>query len=86
VSLSARDRQALSSIENELTQSATDLAAKLAEFTRLTVGAAMPEVEQKPARRWRPAVRLTGWLRRLTRRRRPGAQPDRSHPGTTSRP
>jgi hypothetical protein len=58
MSMSARDRQALSSIEDVLSESDPLLAAMLDEFSRRTAGAAMPAVE-----------RIGGkWLRGLTRR------------------
>ncbi len=80
MSPSARERRALSAIGADLTQSDAVLAARLAEFTRQAAGAAMPAAERR-----RPASGLTRWLGRLTRRRHPGRQPDRSQPGTASR-
>jgi hypothetical protein len=59
MSMSARDRQALSTIENELGESDPWLADLLDEFSRRTAGAAMPAVE-----------RIRGkWLRGLARQR-----------------
>lgn len=46
MSLSARDRQALSSIEDELSGSDPRLAALLDEFSRRTDGAQMPAAER----------------------------------------
>ena len=78
MSISERERQALGSIEEDLAGSVPELAAKLAVFTRLTAGEAMPPRE----RVWRPArtppaspatvsasqepARIWRWLRRRT--------------------
>src|SRR5690348_12125317 len=51
MSISERERQALGLIEEDLAGSVPELAAKLAVFTRLTAGEAMPPRE----RVWRPA-------------------------------
>jgi anti-sigma-K factor RskA len=51
MSISEREQQALVSIEEDLAGSVPELAAKLAVFTRLTAGEAMPPRE----RVWRPA-------------------------------
>jgi hypothetical protein len=51
MSISEREQQALDSIEEDLAGSVPELAAKLAVFTRLTAGEAMPPRE----RVWRPA-------------------------------
>lgn len=51
MSISEREQQALVSIEEDLTGSVPELAAKLAVFTRLTAGEAMPPRE----RVWRSA-------------------------------
>jgi len=51
MSISARERQALDSIENDLAASGPELAAKLAVFARLTAGEEMPQRE----RLWRGA-------------------------------
>ena len=42
MSISNQDRQALTSIENDLARSGPELAAMLAMFTRLSAGEAMP--------------------------------------------
>ncbi len=78
MSISEREKQALASIEEDLAGSVPELAAKLAVFTRLTAGEAMPPRE----RVWRPArtppaspatvsasqapERIRRWLRRRT--------------------
>ncbi len=78
MSISEREKQALGSIERDLAGSVPELAAKLAVFTRLTAGEAMPPRE----RVWRPArtpparpatvsasqepARIRRWLRRRT--------------------
>jgi hypothetical protein len=78
MSISEREQQALGFIEEELAGSVPELAAKLAVFTRLTAGEAMPPRE----RVWRPArtpraspatasagqepARIRRWLRRRT--------------------
>jgi hypothetical protein len=51
MSISEREQQALVSIEEDLAGSVPELAAKLAVFTRLAAGEAMPPRE----RVWRPA-------------------------------
>ena len=51
MSISEREQQALGSIEEDLAGSVPELAAKLAVFTRLTAGEAMPPRE----RVWRSA-------------------------------
>ena len=51
MSISEREQQALVSIEEDLAGSVPELAAKLAVFTRLTAGEAMPPREGV----WRPA-------------------------------
>jgi hypothetical protein len=78
MSISEREQQALGFIEQELAGSVPELAAKLAVFTRLTAGEAMPPRERvwRPARtpRASPATASTGqaparirrWLRRRT--------------------
>jgi hypothetical protein len=52
MSISEREQQALGSIEEDLAGSVPELAAKLAMFTRLTAGEAMPPRERvsRPAR------------------------------------
>ena len=52
MSISEREQQALVSIEKDLAGSVPELAAKLAVFTRLTAGEAMPPRERvrRPAR------------------------------------
>ncbi len=82
MSISEREKQALGSIEKDLAGSVPELAAKLAVFTRLTAGEAMPPRE----RVWHPArtppappatvganqeanqepARIWRWLRRRT--------------------
>ena len=78
MSISEREQRALGSIEKDLAGSVPELAAKLAVFTRLTAGEAMPPRE----RVWRPArtsraspatvsasqepARIRCWLRRRT--------------------
>ncbi|HEU5384567.1 MAG TPA: hypothetical protein VFV73_01555 [Streptosporangiaceae bacterium] len=78
MSISEREQQALGSIEQDLAGSVPELAAKLAVFTRLTAGEAMPPRD----RVWRPArmsparpatasasrgsARAWPWLRRRT--------------------
>ena len=65
--LSARGRQALRSIEGDLTVSAPRLASRLAVFSRLTAGEAIPARESIQARlfsgelRW-PLVWPVLWL------------------------
>ena len=78
MSISEREQQALVSIEEDLAGSVPELGAKLAGFTRLTAGEAMPPRE----RVWRPVrtspvspalasasrgpARAWPWLRRRT--------------------
>lgn len=49
MSLSAREQEALGRIENRLAESDPELAGRLATFTRLTSGEAMPAREQMRA-------------------------------------
>jgi hypothetical protein len=73
VSLNAKDRQALESIEARLAGSDPKLASMLDAFTRLTVGEEMPGPERihrgsaHSMRIWRtlrlPRIRLLGWSR-----------------------
>jgi hypothetical protein len=70
VSLNARDRQALESIEARLSGSDPKLASMLHAFSRLTAGEAMPEPESahrsvgRAMRIWRtPRRRLLRWSR-----------------------
>lgn len=69
MSLSARDRQALSSIEDELSESDPRLSRLFDEFSERMAGKEMSTPERGPAG-WR---RITGapyrWLRRLVRPR-----------------
>lgn len=55
--LSARERRALRSLEVDLAVSAPRLAARLAVFTRLSVGEAFPAREIIRARRFDGAIR-----------------------------
>jgi hypothetical protein len=55
--LSRSQRHVLAAMQNEL-QADTDLAAAFSAFTSVTLGAAMPEAERRPA--WRT---LAGWRR-----------------------
>jgi hypothetical protein len=66
MSLSARHRQALHSIEEGIAESDPGLAGLLGEFSRMMAGEEMPTAERGPAGRRRVA-RL---LRRLSRRPR----------------
>jgi hypothetical protein len=68
MSLSARERHALDSIESELTGSDPELALLLATFGRLTSDEEMPAREKIRARRWSSRGR-----HRSTRRRVGGA-------------
>jgi hypothetical protein len=52
---STRDRQALAAIADELAASDQELASRLALFTRLTVGEAMPVRESRARARGRDA-------------------------------
>lgn len=62
--LSARDRQALTSIESQLAESDPDLAARMAAFSRFADGADMPMAERIRVG-WRQAVGSLGdWFRR----------------------
>jgi hypothetical protein len=68
MSLSARDRQALSSIEDEVAESDPPLARLFDEFSQRVAGEKMP-AERGPAA-WRRLVGGPGrWLRRLRRPR-----------------
>jgi hypothetical protein len=72
MSLSGRDRQALSSIEDELAESDPGLAELLGGFSTLMAGQDMPAVERGPAG-WRRVVGgLARWLHCLTRPRHVG--------------
>jgi hypothetical protein len=50
MSLSSRDRQALAAIAEELAESDRELATRLAFFSRLTVGEAMPVRQSRESR------------------------------------
>jgi hypothetical protein len=67
VSLSAREQQALDSIEEELAGSDARLVALLATFSGLASGEEMPELEKIPAGLWQ----ATRCPRRRRRRPRP---------------
>jgi hypothetical protein len=66
MSLSARHRQALNSIEEELAESDPGLAGLFGQFSTMMAGERMPAAERGPAGR-RAVARL---LRHLGRRRR----------------
>jgi hypothetical protein len=69
MSLSARDQQALSSIEDEFAESDPRLAHLFDEFSRQRAGEKMPSPERGPAG-WRRVVSgPSRWLRRLRRSR-----------------
>jgi hypothetical protein len=68
MSLSSRDRQALSSIEDEFAESDPRLAGLFDKFSHRMAGEKMP-TERGPAS-WRRVARAPSrWLRRLTRPR-----------------
>ncbi|MGH3233199.1 MAG: DUF3040 domain-containing protein, partial [Streptosporangiaceae bacterium] len=62
MSLSAREQQALDSIEHRLADSDPRLASLLATFSRLTSGEALP-VREKIQAGWQQATRLRGGRR-----------------------
>jgi hypothetical protein len=66
MSLSARHRQALHSIEEGIAESDPGLAGLLREFSRMMAGEEMPTAERGPAGR----RRIARLLHRITRRRR----------------
>jgi hypothetical protein len=69
MSLSARDRQALSSIEDEFAESDPRLARLFDEFSQRMAGEKMPAAERGPAGWRRIAGRPRRWFRRLGRPR-----------------
>lgn len=72
MSMSARERQALNSIADELAESAPDLVAKLTAFARTVGGEEMPPTERSRAGRRRLLGALSRWLRGWTGHRRTG--------------
>ena len=65
VGLSARDRQALASIEDGLAESDPDLVTRLDSLSRLVADEETPAPAQRPASRLRVVVsRLARWLPR----------------------
>jgi hypothetical protein len=69
MSLSARHRQALRSIEDEFAESDPWLAGLFDEFSRQRAGQKMPRAERSPLGWRRNASGPRRWLRRLTRPR-----------------
>ncbi len=70
MSLSAHDRQALSSIEDELNESDPGLAHLLDGFSKLMADEEMPPAERSAAGWRRVASGLARWLRGLAKPRR----------------
>jgi hypothetical protein len=68
MSLSARDRQELSSIEDGIAQSDPRLAGLLNGFSKLMAGQAMPAAERGRAAGRRAVSGLARWRRGVTRR------------------
>ena len=66
MSLSAREKHALRSIDCELSGSDPELASLLAMFTRLSAGEDMP-TREKTRTRWRRAARRSPGRSRLGR-------------------
>src|SRR5215469_2699622 len=77
--LSARERQALHSIEDGLAESDPDLAAKLASLSQLMAGGDTPALEPSRAG-WphRALSALARWLRRAGGQGRAGTLPRRA--------